>query len=264
MTTSGLLVAARGLVLSVLLVAASAADAGWLVVDENGDQTLISRGRLKMSPRQGDGRSMVLDLGRARMWVADAGRQLYWDGTVEEYCEAVRGTMAAAGKAMVEQFKDMPPAQREKMMRHMGIGGAAPGPGPTVTVERTADTEKIAGLAARKYRVLADGKLYEELWLTTDAGLVGDLELARAPDTFGRMFACVAGPGGERVEANAEYRQIFAQGWPLKAVYHGQAGGPAARALVTRVEQRDLPESDFTPPAGFRAAPLAEIFGQKR
>jgi len=117
MTTSGVLAAARGLVLTVLLVAASAADAGWLIVDENGDQTLISRGRLKMSPKQGDGRSMVLDLARARMWVADAGRSLYWDGTVEEYCEAVRGTMAAAEKAMLEQLKDMPLAQREKTMR---------------------------------------------------------------------------------------------------------------------------------------------------
>jgi hypothetical protein len=264
MTISGVLAAARGLVLTVLLVAASAADAGWLIVDENGDQTLISRGRLKMSPKQGDGRSMVLDLARARMWVADAGRSLYWDGTVEEYCEAVRGTMAAAEKAMLEQLKDMPPAQREKTMRQMGIGGGVAGPPPKVTIERTADMEKIAGLAARKYRVLANGKLYEELWLTTDAALVRDLELTRAPDTFGRMFSCIAGSGGERVEADAEYRQIFAQGWPLKVVFHGEGGGPNARALVTRVEQRDLPESDFTPPAGFRAAPLAEIFGQKR
>jgi hypothetical protein len=263
MTTSGILAAARGLVLTVLLVAASVADAGWLIVDENGDQTLVSRGRLKMSPKQGDGRSMVLDLARARMWVADAGRSLYWDGTVEEYCAAVRGTMAATEKAMLEQLKDMPPAEREKMMRQMGIGGAA-GPRPKVTIERTADTETIAGLVARKYRVLANGTLYEELWLTTDAALVRDLELARAPDTFGRMFSCIAGPGGERVEADADYRQIFAQGWPLKVVFHGEGGGPGARALVTRVVQRDLPESDFTPPAGFRAAPLAEIFGQKR
>lgn len=266
MTTSGLLTAGRGLVLTVLLLVASAAEAGWLIVDENGDQTLISRGRLKMSPKQADGHSMVLDLARARMWVADAGRKLYWDGTVEEYCEAARGTMAAAQTMMAEQMKDMPPAQREQtmqMLKQMGGGGGASGPPPKVTIERTADTEKIAGLPARKYRVLANGKLYEELWLTTDAALVRELELARAPDTFGRMFACIAGPGGERVEATGEYRQIFAQGWPLKVVYHGE-GGAAGRALVTRVEQRDLPEPDFAPPAGFRAAPLAEIFGQKR
>jgi Domain of unknown function (DUF4412) len=203
------------------------------------------------------------------VWVADAGRRLYWEGTVEEYCQAVRGTMAAAEQQMAEHLKNMPPAQREQveqMMKQMQRGGgAAGGPAPRVSVERTGETETIAGLPARKYHVLADGKLYEELWLTTDTALLRELDLGRAPDTFGRMFACLAGigSGGERVEASGEYRQIFAQGWPLKAVYHGERGA-AGRVLVTRMEQREFPEGDFTPPAGFRAAPLGEIFGRQR
>jgi hypothetical protein len=130
--------AVRGLGLSVLLLVASGAEAGWLIVDENGDQTLISRGRLKMSPKQADGHSMVLDLARARMWVADAGRKLYWDGTVEEYCQAVRGTMAATQKIMAEQMKDMPPAQREPMQMLKQMGGQA-----------SAGTATAGGRAAR-------------------------------------------------------------------------------------------------------------------
>ena len=58
----------------------------------------------------------------------------------------------------------------------------------------------------------------------------------------------------------AEYRQVYAQGWPLKAVYHGEGGG-AGRAVVMKVESRDIPDREFAPPAGFRAAPLAEILG---
>ncbi len=267
MTNSRLLTVARTLVLAVGLLGTAAAEAGWLIVDDKGDQTLLSRGRLKMAPKQNDGHSMVLDLSRARIWVADSGRRLYWDGTVEEYCQVIRGSMASVEKQMAEQLKDMPPAQREqveKMMKQMGRGGAAgaAGPPPRVTVERTAETETIATLPTRKYRVLVNGKLYEELWLTTDAAFLRELELKRAPDTFGRMMSCTAGMGGERVEASAEYRQLFGQGWPLKAVYHGEGGGPG-RALVTRVEQREIPERDFTPPTGFRAAPLSELFGQR-
>jgi hypothetical protein len=249
------------------LLTASAAQAGWLIVDDKGDQTLLSRGRLKMAPRQADGHSMVLDLIRARLWVADSERRLYWDGTVEEYCQAVRGTMAAAEQQMAEQLKHMPPAQREQVeqrLKQMGRGGAtaAAGPPPRVTVERTGETETIATLPTRKHRVLVDGKLYEELWLTTDTAFLRELELGRAPDTFGRMFACTPGTGGERVEASPEYRQLFAQGWPLKAVYHGEGTG-ALRALVTRAEQREIPEGDFAPPAGFRQAPLAELFQRR-
>ncbi|HEX6211464.1 MAG TPA: hypothetical protein VF136_11845 [Methylomirabilota bacterium] len=44
--------------------------------------------------------------------------------------------------------------------------------------------------------------------------------------------------------------------------YHGEGGNPG-RALVTRVEQTEIAERDFTPPAGFRAAPLAELFGRR-
>jgi hypothetical protein len=76
------------------------------------------------------------------------------------------------------------------------------------------------------------------------------------------MFAC-AGGSAERVEASGEYRQIFAQGWPLRAVYHGE-GKPSARLLVTKVEPRDVPEHEFAAPAGFRAVPLMEIFGRPR
>jgi hypothetical protein len=261
--TTPRLAAARAFVLGAALLLASAAQAGWLIVDENGDHTLLSRGRLKMVSKQADTHSMVLDLTRARLWVAHAGQRLYWEGTVEEYCAAVRSAMPAVDARMTEQLKELPPAQREQMeqlMKQMGRGAAA-GPPPKVTIERTAETETIAALPTRKYRVLVNGKLYEELWLTTDAAFLRELDLARAPDTFGRMFACGPGAGGDRVEASAEYRQLFARGWPLKAVYHGNGGGPG-RALVTRVEPLEVPERDLTPPAGFRPAPLSEVFGR--
>jgi hypothetical protein len=255
---------ARALLLAAGLLIASPAQAGWLIVDENGDQTLLSRGRLKMASRQAEGQSMVLDLARARVWVADSGRRLYWDGSVEEYCQGIRALVPSPEAQLAEQLKDLPPDQREQITRTMKqkLGRGADGPPPRVMVERTAETETIATLTTRKYRVLVNGRLYEELWLTSDAALVRELELGRAPDTFGRMFACMAGMGGERPEASAEYRQLFAQGWPLKAVYHGEGGG-AGRALVTRVERREIAEPDFTPPAGFAAAPLAELFGRR-
>ena len=254
---------ALGIGLLVLLLPLPAG-AGWVLVDDAGDQTLLSRGRLKMAPKKAEGHSMTLDVGRARLWIADTGRRAYWEGPVEEYCQAIRGTMAAVDKQVAEALKDLPPAQREQMlqmMKQMGRGTpGAGGPPPRVTVERTNETQTIAGLTARKYRVLADGTLYEELWLTADAALLRELSLDRSPDTFGRMFACMVGAGSDSVEATAEYRQVYAHGWPLKAVYHGEGGG-AGRAVVTRVEARDIPEREFAPPAEFRAAPLAEILG---
>ena len=254
----------------VVLFTSLPVEAGWVIADKDGHQTLLSRGRLKMAPREVKGVSMALDIGQARMWVADAGHETYWEGTVEEYCQGMRSTMASAladmEKQMAEAMKDMPPAQREQMQQMLKSmrGEATPGPAPRVTVEKTNEVETIAGLSARKFRVLSDGKLYEDVWLTKDPALLREVEISKAPDTFGRMSGCMAGvAGGARPEGSDEFRTLYGEGWPLKVVYYG--GGDTGRgptgSTVTTVEQRDIPDREFTPPAGFRPASLSEVFG---
>jgi Domain of unknown function (DUF4412) len=262
---------ARGLLLALVSLVPALAEAGFAIVDEAGHQTLVSRGRLKIAPREG-GVAIVLDVGRARMWVADPGRRVYWEGTIEQYCQEMRGAMSDAmaemERQMAEQLKNMSPAQREQMeqmMKRMGRGGAADapvGPPPQVTVDRTNETDRIAGLSARKYRVLSNGQPYEEVWLTTDAALLRELDAGRAPDTLGRMSSCMdARVAAQAPEAATEYRKLYAEGWPLKFVYLAEPSRPGI--TVMRVEQRDIPEADFTLPAGYRAAPLMEVFGPR-
>src|SRR5215470_3138228 len=245
------------LALGVLALLVASAEAGWLIVDEHGNQTSLSRGRLKLVPKEAQAHSMTLDVARARMWVADAGHKTYWEGTVEEYCQAMRTTMAGAmadmEAQMAERLKDMPPAQREQMQQMMQRlrGGGASGPPPTVTIERTTETQTIAGLPARKVRVFSNGTLYEDVWLTTDPALMRELELGRAPDTFGRMSGCMAGMAdGPRPESTEEFRKLYGEGWPLKVVYYGAGeGGPSpAGTTVQKVERRDIPESEFAVP----------------
>src|SRR5262245_2867327 len=212
--------------------------AGYLIADQNGEQVLLSAGRLKMAPRSAGGLVMVLDVGRGRLWVADPGQKRYWEGTVDEYCDGVRGLSAA------------PTAE------------AAPGRVPKVAVQPTSVTETVAGLPTRKYQVLADGTLYEELWLASDPALLRELVVARAPETFGRMSGCLAtAGGGSRVETTDEYRKIYSEGWPLKAVFHGP-GGPTPGTPVTRVERREIPEGEFARPAGLTAVPLLDVFSR--
>ena len=254
--------------LGALLLGPLTADAGYLIVDQNGEQVLLSAGRLKMAPKSAGGLVMVLDVGRGRLWVADPSQRRYWEGTVDEYCDGVRGLTALPPaeieRLMADQLKDMPPDERERTLQLMkraqaDAGGA--GRVPKVSVQRTADTETIAGLPTRKYQVLADGALYEELWLATAPGLLRELIVARAPETFGRMSGCLASGGGSRVETTDEYRRIYSEGWPLKAVFYG-TGGPTPGTPVTRVERREIAEGEFTRPAGFTAMSLLEVFGR--
>jgi hypothetical protein len=131
MPTARLVPLARTLVVVLGCLLAPASQAGWLIEDANGDQTLVSRGRLKMDPRDARGQFMVLDLTRARMWVADAGRRLYWEGTVEEYCQAIRGLMRPP--------RTPPP------------GGAAGAPGSTGSSSTASSTRSSGSPPTRRW-----------------------------------------------------------------------------------------------------------------
>jgi hypothetical protein len=139
--------------------------------------------------------------------------------------------------------------------------GGQPAKAAKVTVERTAEQATIAGQAARKYRVFADGQPSLEVWLGSDAGLAQELGLARMPESYGRMAACLDNrPTGQVVFESPEYRQLYSQGWPLRIVSL-EGGAPRPIVEIVRIEKRDLPEAEFTPPAGYRKAPLQQVFG---
>ena len=57
-----------GLIAALLLVP-PAANAGFAILDEAGHQTLLSRGRLKITPKGAGGIVMVLDVGDSKLLV---------------------------------------------------------------------------------------------------------------------------------------------------------------------------------------------------
>lgn len=252
---------------------ASPAVAGYQLTDKDGDRTLVSKGRVKELSGAGGGPQSVFDLGAARAWMSNPDRGVYWEGTIDELCTTIRDTTAAIGKAMhdamEEQLSKLPPESRAKVEalrkqleanRKTDEGKTGPG---VVKVERTEETATIAGQPTRKYSVLVDGALYEEDWLTTDPALAKEFALDRASELMSRVSSCATAsdpdpshPKG--IDEGKIYQKLYPQGWPLKTVAY--AGGKShTKAEITKVEKRDVPESEFKPPAGFRKAPLSEV-----
>ena len=44
----------------------------------------------------------------------------------------------------------------------------------------------------------------------------------------------------------------------MKTVTH-EGGKPHTKSEITKVEKREVPESEFKPPPGYRKAPLSEV-----
>jgi hypothetical protein len=265
-----ILVAAIGL-------GASVASAGYRLTDKDGGQTLVSKGRVKELSGDGEGPQSVFDLGTARAWISNPDRKAYWEGTIDELCTTIRETAVAMGKSMEQtieaQLSKLPPESRakvEELRKSMAAKRAAEeqagktGSGSgVIKIERTDETAAIAGQRTRKYRVLVGGKLYEEDWLTTDPNIAKEFALDKASALMSRVSACAAAgdPDPSRPKGADEgkiYEKLYPQGWPLKAVSH-EGGKTRTKNEITEIEQRDVADSEFAPPAGFRKAPLADV-----
>jgi hypothetical protein len=261
--------------LAMVVFAASIASAGYLLVDKEGNQTLVSKGRVKGLSEDGDGPQSVFDLGRARAWMSNPERNVYWEGTIDELCTSFRETVAAMSKsahqAMEEQIAKLPPEQRAKveaLRKTMAEKQAAaereerskPG---VIKIERTAETAIVAGQPTRKYRVLVDGDLYREDWLSTDPSLAKEFALDRASELMSRVSACVdpggaASAHGKGVDEGEIYRELYPHGWPLKEVSY-RSGAATPKSEMGKIEKRDVPDGEFKPPPGYRKTTLREV-----
>ena len=137
----------------------------------------------------------------------------------------------------------------------------APGPG-VIKVERTDDTSTIAGQPTRKYRVLVDGNLYEEDWLTTDPAFAREFALDKASALMSRVSACAQSSDPDSrnkgVDEGKIYQKLYPQGWPLKTVSH--SGGQArTKTEVETIEKGEIPDAEFRPPAGYQKGPLRDV-----
>jgi len=260
---------------AAVALCASVAVAGYRLTDNSGDETLVSKGRVKERSSEGDGPQSVFNLGAARAWISNPERQVYWEGTIDELCTTIKDAAVAMGKSMDDQLEaqlaKLPPENRakvEELRKTMAAKRAAEeeqtkaGPG-VINVQRTDETATIAGQPTRKYRVMVDGKLYEEDWLTTDPKVGREFALDKASALMSRVSACAAAgdPDPSRPKGADEgkiYQQLYPQGWPLKAVSH--AGGKTrTKTEIKTMESRDVPDAEFAPPTGYRKAPLREV-----
>jgi len=211
--------------------------AGWKIVErgEGATTTYYVDGNRVVSS-EGDGMRIVID-GETMTMIADQSRS-YWSGTTEAFrtsmCAYVREVWEMAG------YRPKPVAA------------------PLVRVEK-AGSEKVAGYQADRYRVLADGKLFQEVWRSRDSRL-RELEA-----TWGRVQAFefsgdTCGEPTSREEAivaSRPYRRLMAGGLVLKSS-NPPVFGKTTSTEVVSIERQPVPAERFRVPAGYRRVKSVE------
>jgi hypothetical protein len=135
-------------------------------------------------------------------------------------------------------------AQRMYMVMEMpdvAAQAAAAKPGEA-TLEKTGERQKILGFEATKYLSTYQGKK-TELWLAEGLGKFMSMESVNPMGGGAR-----GGAGGQPWERALAAQELF----PLRVVTFDAGGKEEFRLEATAVEKKSLPDSLFTPPAGYQ------------
>lgn len=121
-------------------------------------------------------------------------------------------------------------------------------------LEKTSETEKILGYTATKYIV------------TEKKGSTTDMWLAEGLGSFMAMGDNPMGGGRRGGNADKAWEKLLAGKdlFPLRVVGKDKGGKETFRMEVTAIEKKSLPDSDFTPPAGYEKFDMGGMGGMMK
>lgn len=229
----------------LLLDSVSTAVAGWIMVEREGDISIISNGKLKSSA---EGVTWILDGPGNKMIFIDDNQKSYASGTAEDYCDATTSIIDEAMKGLnAEQRKVL-----EEMMQKSQSAS-----GHEVSVSKASDGGMVAGLKTTKFRVTVDGKHYKDLWLATDSGLLREFKplipllqkFSSCANTFGTEFM---------PENSSEYLRLMERGVEVKSIIYAD-NSPEPVTEMIKMESKPVPETDFSIPPAYRQMSFGQM-----
>jgi len=207
---------------AILISFAADAWAGWVVENASGDVTYLSSGKLKQVSKE-DGTSSLYDGESGRLSILHQGKKIYWQGTVKGFC--------AVMQQLLPQLEQKPSK-------------------PGISIKLVGN-ETVASIATKKYQVIADGQLQEELWITENQELANEMiAFYQFAEDFVKCYP--AQTTEEMVQRDPAYRKLATRGYVMKDVTYLNGNMPVSTEEVVSLRQKDIPDSEFEVPAGFR------------
>jgi hypothetical protein len=221
------------------------ADAGFVMVDQNGETTLISKGRIKNAS---EGIVWILNGPLDEVMFINDDQKTYSRGTTDEYCNSLN--------AIFDQMMKGVPEEQRKMMDQMMTKGKAPSR-QDVSIVKLSDGVTIAGYKTVKYKVLAGGELFKEIWLTLDSSLMKEykplIPVLKKFDSCMNRMEMKSSP-----ENTPEYQKLWEAGFELKSVRY-ERGNSESETDVVKLEKKTIQESEFKAPSGYKQVSFVEL-----
>jgi hypothetical protein len=191
-----------------------------------------------------EGLTVLIDIKNNEGWLVDAASKRYAGGKIDELAEILK---------KVEGTQDVETAPGDQTGKKPAMAPAKP---LAIAVKDLGAGERLLGHETRRYKVLVDGELLEELWLAPKIQIASEVDYVAFESALQKMIGGGAGlsQGYEQSEA---YRTLRAAGYPLRQVLFFV--GEKSTLEVTSVAIKDLPSAEFAVPKGFEKIGYAAL-----
>jgi hypothetical protein len=210
----------------------------------------VSQGRVRLTQPNA---VSVQDCVKERFTLFIPDRNVYWSGTLDQYVAEVRPNLA----------KPKPTPDVASSRKPRSGKSRADAPPPAIVVRKTDEHAKIGGRDTVKYIIESNGRLFQELWVTTEVNIKDDLDPKRYIACQQKLATVMRGASAADFGAlyrSPDYLALTASGYPMKTVVHHRAG--TFTREVRSIGRADVPDSDFDIPAGAEKVALKDLFDQ--
>lgn len=135
-------------------------------------------------------------------------------------------------------------------------------PVSNLTLKKSDNNTKIAGLDTSKYEVYEDNKLLSEYWVTKDPTVIKEIDLDKWSELQIEIAKKSQGILGSDVISDKMLeiiKEINEGGYPVKTVQHSLDSDAVIIEEIVNVMKQDIPEVEFQSPVGMQKKSYDDI-----
>ncbi len=210
----------------------------------------------KMKTTSEDG-TFIFNLKTDELTLVNDRDKVFWTGKIEDFRKEASEAMKSIVDELLEQF----PEEQRAILGNMfdNMTGMYKEPDPdimnalTVTIEKSGETENIAGFESRKYTVEANGKLVEKVWISSRPDISSEFDMKELHEALNQITPVDAVE--DYYGFDDDYLELMSSGFVMRTV---EPDG--TRTEVTEIKETNIDDSEFVPGTDYRKVDLTEIF----
>jgi hypothetical protein len=131
-----------------------------------------------------------------------------------------------------------------------------------VEIVSEGDGGMIAGYKTEKFNIIANGELYETVWLAPDESLLKEIKSLLGMISEFQKCNKIMDFGAPPVELSPEYLKMMQKGLTLKSLKM-EEGIENVITNTVSIEIKDIPDSEFKVPANYKKMSFTEYFSSQ-